>query len=61
MNDFLKLTLTETIALIKNRKVSVKEIIETYIKRLNETKKFGPLEIKILKCGKVRVNNITTP
>ncbi len=25
---------------------------------LNETKKFGPLEIKILKCGKVRVNNI---
>ena len=24
---------------------------------LNETKKFGPLEIKILKCGKVKVNN----
>ena len=24
---------------------------------LNETKTFGPLEIKILKCGKVRVNN----
>ena len=24
---------------------------------LNEIKKFGPLEIKILKCGKVRVNN----
>tara|TARA_Y200000002_G_scaffold276865_1_gene231033 strand:+ start:360 stop:863 length:504 start_codon:yes stop_codon:yes gene_type:complete len=24
---------------------------------LNEAKKFGPLEIKILKCGKVRVNN----
>ena len=24
---------------------------------LEETKKFGPLEIKILKCGKVRVNN----
>ena len=23
----------------------------------NETKKFGPLEIKILKCGKVKVNN----
>jgi len=24
---------------------------------LNESKQFGPLEIKILKCGKVRVNN----
>ena len=24
---------------------------------LNESKKFGPLEIKILKCGKVRINN----
>jgi len=24
---------------------------------LNETKKFGPLEIKVLKCGKVKVNN----
>ena len=46
MNDFLKLTLTETIALIKNRKVSVKEIIETYIKRLNETKKFNMLSEK---------------
>ena len=25
---------------------------------LNKAKKFGPLEIKILKCGKVKVNNI---
>ena len=24
---------------------------------LNETKNYGPLEIKILKCGKVKVNN----
>ena len=24
---------------------------------LNEIKQFGPLEIKVLKCGKVRVNN----
>ena len=24
---------------------------------LDETKKFGPLEIKVLKCGKVKVNN----
>ena len=26
--------------------------------KLNESKKFGPLEIKILKCGKVKFNNI---
>ena len=26
---------------------------------LNESKKFGPLEIKVLKCGKVKVNNKT--
>ena len=26
---------------------------------LNETKQFGPLQIKILKCGKVKINNIT--
>jgi hypothetical protein len=25
--------------------------------KLNEVKQFGPLEIKILKCGKVKVNN----
>ena len=24
---------------------------------LNENKKYGPLEIKVLKCGKVKVNN----
>ena len=24
---------------------------------MNEIKKFGPLEIKILKCGKAKVNN----
>ena len=27
------------------------------IVNLNESKKFGPLEIKILKCGKVKINN----
>ena len=27
------------------------------MKNLNESKKFGPLEIKILKCGQVKVNN----
>ncbi len=26
---------------------------------LNESKKFGPLEIKILKCGKIKLNNKT--
>ena len=26
---------------------------------LNEKKKFGPLEIKVLKCGKVKINNVT--
>jgi len=26
---------------------------------LDETKRFGPMEIKILKCGKVKVNNRT--
>ena len=25
---------------------------------LGETKKFGPLEIKILKCGKILTNNL---
>ncbi len=25
---------------------------------LNESKRFGPLEIKILKCGRVKINNI---
>ena len=28
-----------------------------FIVNLNESRKFGPLEIKILKCGKVKVNN----
>ena len=27
------------------------------IVNINETKKFGPLEIKILKCGKINLNN----
>ena len=27
------------------------------IVNLNESKRFGPLEIKILKCGRVQVNN----
>ena len=29
------------------------------IVNLNESKRFGPLEIKVLKCGKVKVDNKT--
>ena len=28
-----------------------------FIVNLNESRKFGPLEIKILKCGKIKANN----
>ena len=28
-----------------------------FVVNLNESKKFGPLEIKILKCSKVKINN----
>mgnify|MGYP001189246921 CR=1 FL=1 len=30
-----------------------------FVVNLNESKQFGPLEIKVLKCGKVKVNNKT--
>ena len=30
-----------------------------FVVNLNESKKFGPLEIKVLKCGKVKINNRT--
>ena len=46
MNDLIKLTLVETVDLIKTKQVSVKEIIETYIKRLQETEKFNMLSEK---------------
>jgi len=46
MNDIIKLTLVETVDLIKTKQVSVKEIIETYIKRLQETEKFNMLSEK---------------
>ena len=36
-------------------KITAKSIELTI--NLNESKKYGPLEIKILKCGKVKVNN----
>ena len=36
-------------------KITAKSI--KVIVNLNESKQFGPLEIKILKCGKVKVNN----
>ena len=28
-----------------------------FVVNLNESKKFGPLEIKILKCGKIKLDN----
>ena len=36
-------------------KITAKSI--KVVVNLNESKQFGPLEIKILKCGKVKVNN----
>ena len=50
--DKLKLPHAVLIGLDKITAKSVK--IEL---NFNESKKFGPLEIKILKCGKVKVNN----
>ena len=48
----LKSSQAVLIGLDKITAKSIKMIIN-----LNESKKFGPLEIKILKCGKVKVNN----
>ncbi len=50
--DKLKLPHAVLIGLDKITAKSIK--IEV---NFNESKKFGPLEIKILKCGKVKVNN----
>ena len=43
MNELLKLSLVETVKLIKSKKVSAKEIIETYINRLDDTEKYNML------------------
>ena len=46
MNELLKLSLVETVKLIKSKKVSAKEIIETYINRLDDTEKYNMLSEK---------------
>ena len=43
---------------IKEKKKSGSLLKSSHAVNLNETKQFGPLEIKILKCGDVKVNNI---
>ena len=46
MNELLKLSLVETVDLIKSKKISVKEIIEAYIRRLEDTEKYNMLSEK---------------
>ena len=52
--DVKKLESSQAI-LIGLDKITAKSL--ELVVNLNENKKFGPLEIKILKCGKVKVNN----
>lgn len=52
LNDNLKSSQAILIGLDKITAKSSELVVN-----LNESKKFGPLEIKILKCGKVKVNN----
>ncbi len=51
-NDNLKSSQAILIGLDKITAKSSKLVV-----KLNQSKKFGPLEIKILKCGKVKVEN----
>ena len=53
-NNFTKLKSSQVV-LIGLDKITAKS--SKLLVSLNESKKFGPLEIKILKCGKVKVNN----
>ena len=46
MNELIDLSLIETIALIKSRKISVKKVIEAYIKQLDNTDKYNMLSEK---------------
>ncbi len=54
--SILKLESSQAV-LIGLDKITAKSL--KLVVNLNESKKFGPLEIKILKCGKVKVNNKT--
>ena len=51
-----QLNLTSQAKLIGLDKITAKS--SEIVVNLNEIKKFGPLEIKILKCGKIKNNNI---
>ena len=53
--NFSNLTSSQAI-LIGLDKITAKS--SQLVVNLNESKKFGPLEIKVLKCGKVKFNNI---
>ena len=46
MNEIVNLSLIETIALIKNKKVSVKEVVEAYINQLDSTEKYNMISEK---------------
>ena len=54
-SDFEKNTNPYQATLIGLDKITAKS--SKLVVKLNEIRKFGPLEIKILKCGKVQVNN----
>ena len=54
--EFINLKSSQAI-LIGLDKITAKS--SELVVNLNESKNFGPLEIKILKCGKVKVNNKT--
>ena len=41
MKELINLSLIETVQYIKNKKVSVKEVVEAYINQLNKTKKYN--------------------
>ncbi len=58
MNEIINFSLLETINLIKNREISVKEVIEAYIKRLDETEKYNMLSEKNYEEALVIANKI---
>ena len=55
LNTFAKWIEGDIVTLQGLDKITAKS--SEIIINLEESKKFGPLEIKILKCGKVKINN----
>ena len=49
MKELINLSLIETVKYIKNKKVSVKEVVESYINQLNKTKKYNFYLLSIIK------------